>query len=118
MSKIRNAIEKYCTMLTMSLVMLEVNDSLEGTPLYRQQLKHHCKGLTKELERIIETDLMDVADAARDEMYIIMNAHKDIAKLLASLKPECFPEALQLLQQYKKDYNESEAIRDIQQDTN
>ena len=100
-------IQRYLTILSMCLPMLQLLDTLEGTPVYKQKLRMHCKGFTEEISKLINTDLADVID--KDTMgtaYSVMDCHLELAKTIATLRIEQLPEVKSLIEQYKKDYDE------------
>lgn len=82
----------YVGLLILSETTVEIIETLRGTNLFANKLKLHASGLEKELLAILHTDLLPAWDDSIETMYPVMNAQKDVAKLLGAMAPELWPE--------------------------
>lgn len=71
-------------------LLLEANDDLITTNSYKQKLKHYSKGLVKELEKEISTQVDDIYASNPEAMSDIFKVIDSVVNVMSSMKLEDF----------------------------
>lgn len=84
-------------------LVIEYLDQLKHTQVYRQGIKHHAKGLSEELEKLLKTDLSKVYSQDEDICVALMKEFENIVKHISTVRPDELMLISQLITAYKQD---------------
>lgn len=91
----------YLNTLMATNFILTCMEELEGTPIFKQQVKNAANRFKKEILKSTETDLNAVWGIEDESMYNLMDHQEKLLKEIALMRPENYGVLNAMIERYK-----------------
>lgn len=93
----------YTNLIICAELMVNYQDELKNTPVYKQQIKNYSKNLQEELEKMLKVELPKLYSVDEQFLVNIMREYKDLVENLTSTGADDLIAISQIIKEYKKD---------------